>query len=203
MFNRLTILAGATLAFVGAGCGMMSDEAVQPSVQVASGTKEDTDRVEHVQTVKVTAVVEDIDVAKRLVTLRGPDGNVRVVAVDESVRNLAQVRKGDTVAVEYFESLAIQLVKPGTAKVGDIAAAEGLERAEPGQKPGGVGARAITVVTEVEAIDKKAGTVTLKGAGGKSETIKAQNPANLDKIKVGDTLEVTYTEAVAISVEKP
>jgi hypothetical protein len=32
--------------------------------------------------------------------------------------------------------------------------------------------------------------------------VKAQDPKNLEKVKVGDELEITYTEAVAISVEK-
>jgi hypothetical protein len=31
---------------------------------------------------------------------------------------------------------------------------------------------------------------------------KAEDPKNLDKVKVGDELLITYTEALAISVEK-
>jgi hypothetical protein len=44
--------------------------------------------------------------------------------------------------------------------------------------------------------------VTLKGPEGKSVTVKAENPKNLAKVKVGDEVEVTYTEALAISVEE-
>jgi len=201
MIKGSKVVFGAAALLAVAGCA--TQQSTKPGVTVAADVKEDKDRVERSQSVTVTAVVEAIDVQKRLVTLRGPEGNTTTVRVDESVRNLAQVRKGDTVAVEYFESIAIQLAKPGELKVGDAAIAEGVERAQPGAKPGAVGGRAITIVTEVEAIDKTAGTVTLKGPGGKSETIKAQNPANLDKIKVGDTLQVTYTQAVAVSVEKP
>jgi hypothetical protein len=32
-------------------------------------------------------------------------------------------------------------------------------------------------------------------------TAKVQDPANLEKVKVGDELMITYTEALAISVE--
>jgi hypothetical protein len=42
--------------------------------------------------------------------------------------------------------------------------------------------------------------VTLTGPGGGSQTIKARDPANLKKVQVGDLVDITYTEAVAISV---
>ena len=31
----------------------------------------------------------------------------------------------------------------------------------------------------------------------------ARDPKNLDKVKVGDNVEITYTEALAISLDKP
>ena len=63
-------------------------------------------------------------------------------------------------------------------------------------------ARESTVTATVTAIDKKKGTVSLKGPNGKTVIAKAEEPKNLDKIKVGDELMITYTEALAISVEK-
>jgi hypothetical protein len=201
MAKGLRVLVGAAVLVAVAGC--TTKQTAEPSVSVAADVQEDEDRVERSQSVAITAVVEDIDLKKRLVTLRGPEGKTTTITVDESVQNLPQVRKGDQVRVEYYESIAFQLAKPGEAKVGDAAVAEGLERSKPGEKPGGIGARAITIVTRVEAIDKANGTVTLRGPEGRVETIKAQNPANLDKIKVGDTIEITYAQAVAISVEKP
>jgi hypothetical protein len=44
--------------------------------------------------------------------------------------------------------------------------------------------------------------MTLKGPQGRVETVRARNRADLDKIKVGDTIEITDAQAVAISVEK-
>jgi len=32
--------------------------------------------------------------------------------------------------------------------------------------------------------------------------VKAENPTNFEKVKVGDEVEITYTEALAISFEK-
>ena len=53
------------------------------------------------------------------------------------------------------------------------------------------------------AIDKLAGTVTLRGPSGDMTTIKARDPQKLDRVSVGDVVEITYTEAVAIAVETP
>jgi hypothetical protein len=198
---RRRIVAAACLLALNACATQQS--ASQPGVNVASAVQEGEDRVERSKVVTVTAVVEKIDLAKRLVTLRGPDGKSTTIQVDEAVKNLPQVRKGDEVNVAYYESIAFQVRKPGEAKVGDAVVAEGAETAKLGEKPGATGARALTIVTKVEGIDKTNGTITLQGPEGETKTIKAQNPANLDKVKVGDLIEITYTEAVAISVDKP
>ncbi len=50
---------------------------------------------------------------------------------------------------------------------------------------------------------KDAGTVTLRGPDGGTTTIKARNPDNLNRVAVGDLVDITYTEALAISVEAP
>jgi len=68
--------------------------------------------------------------------------------------------------------------------------------------PGGMAAREVSVTATVTAIDKQKGTITLKGPEGKVNTVKVQDPANLDKVSVGDDLMITYTEALAISVER-
>jgi Cu/Ag efflux protein CusF len=60
----------------------------------------------------------------------------------------------------------------------------------------------VTATVTVEAIDLKAGTATVKGPEGNSFTVKAQDKKNLEKIKVGDRVEITYTEALGISVSK-
>ncbi|MCK7506097.1 MAG: hypothetical protein MZV70_19805 [Desulfobacterales bacterium] len=44
--------------------------------------------------------------------------------------------------------------------------------------------------------------MTLKGPEGNKETIKVKDPKNLKKVKVGDNVVISYTEALAISVEK-
>lgn len=153
------------------------------------------------QVVTATATVEAIDLQKRVVTLKGQKGNVFDVTVGEQARNLPQVKVGDLVEVKYYESIALRLVKPGEGVAG-VQETETLARAKKGAKPGGIAARQATLTATITAIDKEKHMVTLKGPQGKSVTVKAENPKNLAKVKVGDEVEITYTEALAISVEE-
>jgi Cu/Ag efflux protein CusF len=150
--------------------------------------------------VTMTATVEKVDLKTRRVTLIGADGKPHTITVPESVRNLAQVKKGDVVAAIFQESLAFEVRKKGTAEPG-VAVATGGARAEPGQRPAAIGANAVTVTATITAIDKRAGTVTITLPDGESSTVKAKNPANLDLVRTGDLVDITYTEAVAIAVE--
>jgi hypothetical protein len=68
--------------------------------------------------------------------------------------------------------------------------------------PAAVGARAVSVTAKITAIDNKNHTVTLKGPQGKLTTVKVKDPSKLDLVNVGDLVSVTYTEALAIAVEK-
>ena len=60
----------------------------------------------------------------------------------------------------------------------------------------------VTITASIEAIDREMSSVTLKGSEGNVKTVKVMDPKNLDKVKVGDRIAITYTEALAISVEE-
>jgi ribosomal 50S subunit-recycling heat shock protein len=153
------------------------------------------------QAVEMQATVTAIDLKSRMVTLKGPEGNERTIHVDKRARNLPQVKVGDVVKIAYVQHVAWQVKKPGEGASGNVTAEAAEVRAKPGEKPGGAVGQRVTFTATIEAIDLAKGTVTLKGPQGNSQTIKARNPANLKKVKVGDVVDITYTEAVAIEVE--
>jgi Cu/Ag efflux protein CusF len=148
----------------------------------------------------VAATVTKIDLKTRKVTLRGDDGKSRTIKVPEEVRNLPQVKVGDQVVVGYYESIAYQVKKKGEGTVG-VVVAEDATRAKEGEKPGAAGAQAVTVTAKIDEIDKKNGTVTLQGPEGDVAVVKVRDPSNLDRVAVGDLIDITYTEAVAVTVE--
>jgi hypothetical protein len=69
-------------------------------------------------------------------------------------------------------------------------------------KKAGSQARQVTVTATVQDIDKNTNIVFLKGPEGNIVGVKAEDPKRLDELKVGDQIVVTYTEALAISIEK-
>jgi ribosomal 50S subunit-recycling heat shock protein len=154
------------------------------------------------QAVEVQATVTAIDQQSRMVTLKGPEGNEKTIHVDKRARNLAQVKVGDMVKIAYVQHVAWHVKKAGEGASGDVTAEGAEARAKPGEKPAGAVGQRVNFDATIEAIDLAKGTVTLKGPQGNSQTIKARNPANLKKVKVGDVVNITYTEAVAIKVEE-
>ena len=58
----------------------------------------------------------------------------------------------------------------------------------------------MTAVVTLEAIDAKVPSVTIKTAGGRRMSFKIENAKNLEGYKAGDKVEITYTEALAVSV---
>jgi hypothetical protein len=105
------------------------------------------------------------------------------------------------VVANYYEALAIEIKKPGTATPG-VTAQQGVASSKPGQIPAGAIGEQITVTGTIVAIDKAAHTVTIKGPGGDTEVIKARDPKNLEAVKVGDLVELTYTRALVIALDK-
>jgi hypothetical protein len=194
MKKLLAVAAAALVSLTIAGVSVAADQ--------APVTKDSTKKpsVKKERLVTETATVQAVDLAARVITLKGSKGNVYDITAGKEVRNLAQVKVGDQVKVKYYQSLAIEVMAPGQAPGGTQAAVV-TDRAKPGEKPAGMIGGQVTVTAKVEAIDKKKQTVTLKGPEGKTREVKVANPTNLVNVKVGDEVVITLTEAVAISVE--
>jgi hypothetical protein len=109
---------------------------------------------------------------------------------------------GDPVVAVYAEALVIQLRKAGTASPG-ASVQESRVSSKPGEVPAGAIGREISLTATITSIDRKAHTVTIKGPEGRTETIRAKDPKNLEAAKVGDLVDITYTQALAISLDKP
>jgi hypothetical protein len=151
------------------------------------------------RTRQIAATVDAIDVAKRQVTLKGPDGKVKTLTAGPEVRNLEQVKVGDRVTVGYLEALSLTLKKDGKELRGTSSTTDGA-RAAAGERPAGVIADQVKVVADVIAIDAKTQTVTLRGPKQVVE-LGVADPEQFKLIKVGDQIEAVYTQALALSVE--
>jgi len=170
----------------------------------ATTGKQDADRpgIEMSSTAKISATVEAIDHEKRLVTLRGPEGNQVVLEVSEEARNLDQVEVGDTVEVEYYESVALFAQKPDGETDADVTIS--TARTPIGAKPGAGVAETVTIKATVEAIDYDTRMLVLRGPEGNTLTTRADDRVKrFNEVKLGDEIVVQYTRAFAISVREP
>lgn len=146
----------------------------------------------------VTATVEAIDMENRVVTLRKEDGSVVDFVAGEEVRNLAQVEVGDKVVVEHQIGLLMLLGPQGSGVHERVDTLE-AGRAELGEKPGGIVRKTVQATGSVVGVDRKARTVTLKGAL-RTVTLQVSEDIDLDTVKVGDQVDAIFQESLAISV---
>ena len=150
----------------------------------------------------ISAKVAAIDLATRTVTLVGPEGKELVVEAGEKVRNLDQVRVGDKVTVDYYEGLLAQINAPG-APSNEVSMMDAAVRAAKGERPGGGVASAVTATVKIEFIDNLRHVVQVKGPTGHTTVLQVKRPEfreMLRNLKPGDTVNLTFFEAVAVSV---
>jgi hypothetical protein len=148
--------------------------------------------------VEVTAKVAKIDHKTREVTLKADDGQEYSFVASEEARNLDQVQVGDIVTITYAEAFVYEVQKGGQAADQGTVVAGG--RSAAGEKPAGAIARETKVTVLITAIDPTVPSVTFKGPAGNTRTIKVMHPEKLQGVSVGDTVDITYTEALAIKV---
>jgi hypothetical protein len=147
------------------------------------------------------ATIQDIDRKNRVVTLKGDDGNTVRIKVGEDAPNFDQLKKGDRVRAEYYESTALSLRKAGEPAENAAGRQIITERGENGRGPTRLVVNTSTLTATVQDVDQKNRMVTLKGPDGKTVKLKAdERVQNFDQIKPGDQVVATFTDAMGISV---
>jgi ribosomal protein L2 len=184
---------GSTLALAGAawakqGQGQKSGKSTAPVAAVA-------------EIVSTTGTVQSIDKDKRTIVLKDAAGDQIKMQVPPDMPNFDQLKKGQKADVTYYDSIAVAFLPSGAAQP----AAEVRVRVEPAQQ-GGVVGREITVAAEVVNVDSKNKQVELKLPSGQTQKINVADTdlqKHLGDLKPGQLATITYTEAVAASLDPP
>jgi Cu/Ag efflux protein CusF len=151
--------------------------------------------------VTITATVEAIDAATRTLTVKEEDGDFVPITVPKSMERFDEIKVGDTITARYYDNIVIRLKPPGEPAVDDTS--EGLTRATSGT-PAGTAAMQRTITATITEIDPKAPSISFKGEKVKWEySSRVADKAALAKVKVGDRVDITWTEAVTVSVTSP
>jgi Cu/Ag efflux protein CusF len=181
---RHGILVVCLLAFLAAGTAF-----AQPPASVSKGA-----------VVTETATIVAIDSTNRMVSLKTEDGTVETIYAGPEVKRFAELKVGDKVTFRYYESVVFSIQKPGDKP--PVNAPASLVRSQ-GPKPGGTLSEQMTAVVTIEAIDQAVPAVTIKTEKGETMHFKIEDKSNLKGVKVGDKVQITYTQALAVSVDTP
>ena len=146
-----------------------------------------------------TGVVESIDTATRVVTLKKPDGTYVSVVAGPDITRFAELKVGDKVNARYYENVVIRVKQPGESDV--ISQAKGTTGSEQ-TLPGGTKAKQTTITATISAIDMNVPSITFTGPSGLKYTSKVQDVEALSKVKVGDKVDIVWTEAMLVSLER-
>jgi Cu/Ag efflux protein CusF len=150
-----------------------------------------------VEQTEAVVTVTKVDPQARTVTFRGPKGGVSTLMVPPEAQNLDQVKPGQQYRMKYVESVAVEIQKGGKASA---SAAEEMNLAPKGAKPGGVIVRTRQIAGVIDAIDYANRYVAVRGPKGNVLSFKVADDVKLDQIAAGDSIVLTHTEALAIEM---
>lgn len=152
-----------------------------------------------IKTNSVTEVVTitAIDAKTRRITVRDAQGETETVVAGPEVQRFDELKVGQRVRTTYYESLVLsahppkQAPKPSSATI-DITTSGGA--------PGVTAATQLVTTVTVTAIDMKTPSITVRTEDGSLLTRKVENVKNLEGVKVGQQIDITYTEAILMGV---
>ncbi len=190
--------AALLLAYVPNGFAQSSDE--QASDEQSSGMF----GMEQSDTISLRATVKSVDLKKHTIVLVGDSGETKKLKLGPDVQNLAQVKPGDVVVAQYYESVAYVVAAAGTKTPEDMLALAAAQ-SEPGEKPAGGVASKVVVTGLVVGVNPMTSTLSLVNPeGGEVHTFVVMDPdyqEMLPDVKVGDTLTAVISDAMAVAVE--
>ena len=146
-----------------------------------------------------TGIVEAIEAATRTVTIKKADGTFVTTVAGPDIKRFAELKVGDKVNARFYENVVVRLKKPGEP---DVDTGGKATTASEQALPGGTKAKQRTITATITAIDPKTPSITFTGPNGWKYTSKVQDTEALAKVKVGDKVDIIWTEAVLVSVER-
>jgi Cu/Ag efflux protein CusF len=150
--------------------------------------------------IELTAKITAIDHDARMVTLEDEEGDTETIYAGPEVKRFNELKVGDTVTFRYYESIVSRLRKAGEAAPTKASGAPTLVRGT-GQRPSGTVSQQLTATVTVKEIDPKVPSMTVTLEDGRTMSFKVEDRKNLENVKVGDKVDITYTAAVTINVK--
>lgn len=151
------------------------------------------------ETIRVQATVESIDTADRSITVKDADGNYHELTMPEGGR-MGEVKVGDKLVINYYENVNVRVKAASEPDVNLEHTA--ATPAEGSARPAGTVAKQRRMTARITALDLKVPSITFTGPNGWKYSTRVEDKQALEKVKVGDRVDITWTEAVLIGFEK-
>ena len=136
--------------------------------------------------------------------LRGPKDNLNHMVVSDEVKRLKEVKVGDAVTVDLFVSNLYEVREPSEEELKEpFVELEQQVVAESHALPAGAKLKQFRSVCTIVDLNGVNMTGTLKDSRGKYHVVAIKNPENITKLRIGMSVVLTHTEALAVSLEKP
>jgi hypothetical protein len=145
----------------------------------------------------ITATVEAVEQSRREVTLRDAQGELRTIQVPAEVKRFPAIKVGDKISATYYDTITLRLKAAGEPDVDTLK--EGVTPGG-GRKPVGTAAAQQTITATIDAIDMNIPSISFSGPRGWKYSTKVQDKKALAQVKVGDKVDITWTEALLVSV---
>ena len=149
------------------------------------------------------ATVTAVNTDTRAVTLRNAEGETTTIVAGPEVRNFPQIKVGDTLHVRMMQALLME-VRPKAALVTRTEVEQGAALAPLGSQPGMATGRRISTTVTIQSVNKKTDFVKFTLPNGEVRTTTAKTAAGkelLQTLKVGDQVDVVFTEATGVVME--
>jgi len=149
------------------------------------------------ETKTVTVSVEAIERASREVTVKKPDRTYDVFYVPDEVKRFDTLKIGDKIVTKYYENVFVRLQAPGEKPVN----AESNSVNRTGDRNAATASHQRTITATITKIDQKAPSITFSGPNGWAYSTRVEDTKALAKVKVGDKVDITWTEAAVVSID--
>lgn len=145
----------------------------------------------------VTATVDAIDFSNRQVSVTKSDKTHEVLYVPTAIKRFDTLKVGDRITAKYYENIVLQVKAPGATDVNKNE--RGIVRPEGAS--GATASHQRTITATIAAIDPNLPSITFTGPNDWKYTTRVKDKEALGKVKVGDRVEITWTEALILSLE--
>ena len=169
-----------------------------PSMAGAQTTREVT-----LKETTVRGRVQAIDQTARTVTVQGDSGSVVTLDVPTTATRFDQVKVGDIVTMTYYDRVSVRPKAADEPAVNRVIEPTTTTTPNPGALPGATRARQRVATMTLTALDPATRAVTFQGPKGNSYSryvLDTVDPAVFAALKVGDRVDVTWTEALSLQV---